>query len=105
MGTNSLEEGDILLEVDGFKVANNGSIRIGGNRRRSHFFPFTMRQIGDKVPVTVLRSGKLVKTHVPIRKANLCVRGFLYGKKPDYFVFGGFAFSTMSFEEKLPHQS
>ena len=98
IGTNSLEEGDILLEVDGYKVANNGTIRISGNRRRSLYFPFTMRQIGDKVPVTVLRSGKLVKAHVPIRKANLCVRGFLYGKKPDYFVFGGFAFSTLSFD-------
>ena len=96
MGTNSLQVGDILLEVEGRKVANNGNIRINGNRRRSWYFPFTMKQIGESVSVTVLRGGKQVKTQVAIRKSNACNRGFLYDKKPAYFVCGGFAFSTLS---------
>lgn len=98
LGAHSLKEGDILLEVDGCRVSNNGYVRIGGNKRRSLYFPFTMRQIGDQVPVTVLRAGKLVKAQVPIQKVSQCVRGFLYDKKPDYFVFGGFAFSTVTYD-------
>lgn len=96
--TNSLAVGDILLEVEGYRVANNGNIRISGNRRRSWQFPLTMKQIGESVQATILRDGKVVRTQLPVQKRKLCIRGFLYDRKPDYFVFGGFAFSTVSYD-------
>lgn len=98
IGTNSLSVGDILLAVDGRKVANNGNIRIDGNKPRSWYFPFTMKQVGESVSVTVLRNGKVLDLEVPIQKMKSCTRGFLYERVPDYFVFGGFAFSTVSYD-------
>ena len=97
MGTNSLQAGDVLLEVDGIRVANNGDIRLPGNRIRTFFHPFQMRQIGDKVTVKVLRDGKILEREVPVAKRAFRARGFLYDEKPDYFVCGGLVFTTLSY--------
>ncbi len=97
IGTNSLLAGDVLLEVDGNRVANNGDIRLPGNRIRTYFHPFQMRQIGDTVPVKLLREGKILECDVPVAKRNLKTRGFLYDEKPDYFVCGGLVFTTLSY--------
>lgn len=96
--TNLLSVGDILLAVEGCRVANNGNIRIEGGRRRSWAYPFTMKQIGESVSVTVLRAGKVLDLAVPVRRIKTCARDFLYERKADYFVFGGFAFSTVSYD-------
>ncbi len=101
MGTNSLQAGDVLLEVDGIRVANNGDIRLPGNRIRTFFHPFQMRQIGENVPVKVLRDGKVVKCDVPVAKRAVRSRKFLYDEKPDYFVCGGVIFSTLSYSYLL----
>ncbi len=101
MGTNSLQAGDVLLEVDGIRVANNGDIRLPGNRIRTFFHPFQMRQIGDKVPVKVLREGKIMERDVPVAKRAVRSRGFLYDEKPDYFVCGGIVFTTLSYSYLL----
>ena len=65
LGTNSLQTGDILVEVDGYRVANNSSIRVEGNRIRSAMYPFYLRQIGEKIPVIVLRGGSIAEFSVP----------------------------------------
>lgn len=104
MGTNSLQAGDVLLEVDGIRVANNGDIRLPGNRIRTFYHPFQMRQIGDKVPVKVLREGKIIECDVPVAKRAVRSRGFLYDEKPDYFVCGGIVFTTLSYSYLLDNQ-
>ena len=97
VGEDSLRVGDIVLEIDGYRVANNSAIRIGGNRIRSRLYPFYMRQIGDRVPVKVLRDGEIVELTVPAAKIDSYARRFLYDKKPDWFVYGGLVFTTFSY--------
>jgi hypothetical protein len=104
MGTNSLQAGDVLLEVDGIRVANNGDIRLPGNRIRTFFHPFQMRQIGDKVTVKVLRDGKILEREVPVTKRAVRSRGFLYDEKPDYFVCCGLVFTTLSYSYILDNR-
>lgn len=98
LGTNSVLVGDIILEIDGCKVANNGNVRIEKNKRRSWFFLMSMRQIGENIPVVVLRDGRKVAATIPILKKNPRMYGFMYDKAPDYYVFGGFVFSTLSYD-------
>ncbi len=88
--------GDVILEIGGYKVANNGVIRVEGNARRSYLYPVYMRQIGEKVPARVLRSGEVVETFIPVMKRNSRARGFIHDKQPDYYVFGGYVFTTVS---------
>lgn len=96
IGDNSVMVGDIILEVDGYKVANNGIIRLENNERRDMMFPLTMRQLGENVPVTVLRDGDIKKVLVPVLKTRPRLRQIIYDALPDYYIFGGYVFTTAS---------
>ncbi len=98
LGKDSIRTDDIILEVDGYKVSNNGRIRLKGGEPRSLYYPLYTRQIGEKVPVTVLRDGVIVKTFITAAKKNMRIRRWMYDAKPDYFVYGGFVFTTISFD-------
>ena len=98
LGANSIRTDDIIFEVDGYKVSNNGRIRLKGGEPRSLYYPLYLRQIGEKVPVKVLRNGTVVETSVPAAKKEMRIRGWMYDAKPDYFVYGGFVFTTISFD-------
>ena len=95
---DSLRTDDIILEIDGFKVSNNGRIRLSGGEARSLYYPLYLRQIGEKVPVKVLRDGAVVETSITASKRNMRIRRWMYDTKPDYFVYGGLVFSTASYD-------
>lgn len=96
-----LHNGDILLEVGGYKVANNGYIRIEGNEKRWFSYPFYTSQIGDEVPVKILRDGEELEVKVTASKPNYKMCGWMYDKMPDYYVFGGCVFTTVSYNFML----
>ena len=59
LGKDSIRTNDIILEVDGYKVSNNGRIRLKGSEPRSLYYPIYMRQIGERIPVNAMaRSSK-----------------------------------------------
>jgi S1-C subfamily serine protease len=87
-----LQEGDIILEVNGRKVANDGSVADGPGR-----IPFGYlidRQfIGEDARLGVLRDGQRLEVSVPLVGHPLVrSRRRLYGEKPRYFVYGGLVF-------------
>ena len=91
-----LQADDILLEIGGWKVSNNGKIRIDGNRPRSLHYPIYLRQIGEEIPVRYLRDGAVAETTLRATKRETRIRPWLTGAKPDYFLFGGIVFTTAS---------
>ena len=101
LGDDSVRTDDIVLEVDGYKVSNNGRIRLGGGETRSLYYPVYIRQIGERVPVKVLRGGNVVETFVTAAKINYRSRRWMYDARPDYFVYGGFVFTTVSYDYML----
>ena len=98
LGKDSIRTDDIILEVDGYKVSNNGRIRLRGGEPRSLYYPLYIRQIGEKVPVKVYRDGSVVETFITAAKKSLRARRWMYDSKPDYFIYGGFVFTTISFD-------
>ena len=98
LGKNSIRTDDIVLEVDGYKVSNNGRIRLKGGEPRSLYYPLYIRQIGEEVPVKVLRDGTVVETFMTAAKKKMRIRRWMYDAKADYFVCGGFVFTTISFD-------
>lgn len=98
LGDDSIKKDDIILEVDGYKVSNIGRIRLGVGEVRSLEYPLYMRQIGEKVPVKVLRDGSVVETSITALKNNRRARKWMYDVRPDYFVYGGFVFTTVSYD-------
>ena len=97
LGDSSIKPNDIIVEIDGHKVSNNGKIRIAGNEPRSLYYPIYLRQIGEKIPVKVLRDGVEVETSITAMKRDQRIRRWMYDTKPDYYIFGGIVFTTASF--------
>ncbi len=95
---SSVRNDDILLEIDGYKLSNAGRIRLGNGEMRSILYPIYMRQVGEKIPVKVLRKGKIVETSVVATKNRLGIKGWMYDKRPDYLVYGGLVFTTVSYD-------
>ena len=98
LGNDSIHTDDVILEIDGYKVSNNGKIRLQGGVARSLVYPLYIRQIGEKIPVKVFRKGVVVDTSIVAAKKNLRIRGWMYNARPDYFVYGGFVFTTVSYD-------
>lgn len=98
LGDNSIRPDDVILEIDGLKVSNNGRVRLEGGVARSLFYPIYMRQVGEKVPVKVLRDGAVLETTTVAEKNQYRSRNWMYDKKPDYFLYGGFVFTTVSLD-------
>lgn len=98
LGDDSIHVDDVILEIDGYKVSNNGRIRLKGGEPRSIYYPIYMRQIGEKVPVKVFRDGMVVETTVTAAKKNRRLRGWMYDDRPDYLVYGGFVFTPVSYD-------
>ena len=96
-GDHSVRTDDIILEIDGRKISNNGKIRIDGNEPRSLYYPIYLRQLGEKVPAKVLRDGEVVETEIPAAKRAFRIRRWMFDTRPDYFLFGGIVFTTASF--------
>ena len=96
LGTNSIKRGDVLMSIGGYAVANNGYIRIDGNERRAYWYPLRSLQIGETCPVVVLRKGRELNFTLTASKRNPRIRPFVYEREADYYVFGGYVFTTVS---------
>ena len=98
LGSDSIRTDDIILEVDGYKVSNNGRIRLEGGIARSLFYPIYTRQIGERIPVKVFREGAVVDTIIVAAKEKRRARRWQYNVRPDYLVYGGLVFTTVSYD-------
>ena len=97
LGGDSLKRGDVLLEVCGYQVANNGMVRLVDGERRLFRWLLDQLQIGESYPVKVLRDGKEMSFTLVTQPRNMRSLPLMYDKQPDYYVFGGFVFTPVSF--------
>ena len=93
---NTIQRGDVLLSFCGYTVENTGYIRDASNERRIFWHPLDLLQIGESYPVKVLRDGKELSFTLKAKPLNRKIRPFMYDQKPDYYVFGGYVFTTAS---------
>ena len=94
-----LRANDILLSVDGKRIGTDGTIEFRPRERTAFTFMLQRRQVGEAVPVEVLREGRKVHAELRLDRrlgAESLVRGPLYGDRAHYFVFGGLAFCPLT---------
>jgi len=87
-----LQAGDVILEVDGRAVADDGSVADGEGR-----IPFGLlvdrKFIGDTVRLRVLRAGARLELGVTLsRNARFDAQRNAYDVAPRYYVYGGLVF-------------
>jgi hypothetical protein len=90
-----LREGDVLVEVDGFPVANDGSVALAD--LRLGFVVLVDRvQSGKSLAVGVLRDGERLDLEIPLTPyAPFSRYRSLYDELPRYYVYAGLVFVPM----------
>jgi len=98
---NALKVGDVVLAVDGRKIANNGNIRLADGQPRHFTTVISARQVGEMVKLTLLRDGKIVESELAVRKIREQVEPHLYDRRPEYYVIGGLVFTRLTYSYLL----
>jgi len=93
-----VKEGDVLLSVEGQKVADDGTITLG-DARVTFEHAVDMLQVGDRAHFTVWRGGKELAVEATARRiARYDKNRNRYGIAPDYVVYAGLVFMKLEVE-------
>jgi S1-C subfamily serine protease len=97
--TNKIQIGDIVTQIDGHKIENNGTVEFRPGEFIDHTHYIDMHQIGDNLNVTVIRNGETKDIALHLDKPGqeyLLVKPKQYDKQPTYFIFGGYVFMPLN---------
>jgi S1-C subfamily serine protease len=96
-----IKVGDVLLSVDGVKVANDGSVPFRGQERLEFSYLVTSRQVGEPLKLEVLRAGKVTPLNVTSKPVKDLVPRPQYDTLPTYYVVGGLVFTQLTFNSMV----
>jgi S1-C subfamily serine protease len=90
--------GDVLLAVDGYRIANDGTIALDG-LRLSYELLLDRRQAGEPLPLEILRDGERHHTSVPMEVyPPYAAYRREYDQLPRYYVYAGLVFVPLNTE-------
>lgn len=92
----TLREGDVLLELDGMKIAANGTVRYRGRFRCQFDVVFTEHFVGDTIEALVLREGRRRTVKLTMAPMAWLVPRSTYDRRPSWFMFAGLVFTTLT---------
>jgi len=92
-----LREGDVVLAVDGERVASDGTCMLLG-RRLSLTAAVHRRCFGDVIPLEVLRDGQALTLQVTLAPSGGLVPRGQYDLSPPYYLLAGLLFQPLSLE-------
>ncbi|MEZ5539872.1 MAG: trypsin-like peptidase domain-containing protein [Pseudomonadales bacterium] len=87
-----LKVGDVIVAMDGQSIGNDGTVRFSTADRIDSNILIARRQIGDSIPITVIRDGKKVDINYLLTytlKDSRIIVGHQSNFVPDYEVLGG----------------
>jgi len=93
-GINEFKINDIILEIDGNKVANDATIDSVFGRVHCNLI-IHQKQIGDKVQFKVLRDKELISFNYTVKRTEPLIKKE-FAKEPRYLIFGGLAFTPLT---------
>lgn len=103
-----IDEGDVLLAIDDYPIANDGTIVLDG-LRLSYELLLDRRQVGESVPFEILRDGEPHHISVPMQVyPPFASYKRFYDELPRYYVYAGLIFVPLNRElvvalgKKLP---
>jgi S1-C subfamily serine protease len=87
---------DVLLAIDGRKIANDLTVAWPGVGRVDYELACQSKQIGDTVSATILRGGQKMKKTIKLTPHTPLVPGRRTSDWPRYFQFAGLLFQPLS---------
>jgi len=89
-----LQVSDVILEVEGHTVLNDGRVPFKKSGRIWLGYYVAKKQVGDKINLKISRDGEIKELDITLKPYRLTVvpRQPLYDKQTPYFVAGGLLF-------------
>ncbi|MEM7437448.1 MAG: trypsin-like peptidase domain-containing protein [Myxococcota bacterium] len=94
----ALRPGDVILAIDGRPIANDLTIEWSDVGRVDYTYAVQQHQVGEAIPITFLRDGKVSKKSLTLRDFKPLVPGRRTTDPPRYYIFGGLVFQPLSEE-------
>ena len=92
----NLEEGDVILEMNGVAIGEDGTFPFRGNERLSLVHLITKEHIDERIILKIMREGTVMELKVDLKYFVTMIPHPKYFKKPPYFIFGGIVFTVLS---------
>jgi len=95
----SLRINDVILNVDGYDIANDGTIAFRKNQRTSYKYAFDQYFSGQSMPLIVMREGKKIKIDLLLEQSKrmpYLSAGMQFDHPPEYYIYAGFVFSPLN---------
>jgi S1-C subfamily serine protease len=100
-----LQKYDILTHIGPYPLDNRGMVQVRENLRLSYHYAASKVIRDRKVPVTVLRQGKIFTLQVPVYgKSDFLIKE-LQGQHPSYFVYGPLVFAPADYSAHYSYDS
>mmetsp|Transcript_924 Transcript_924/g.2898 ORF Transcript_924/g.2898 Transcript_924/m.2898 type:complete len:538 (+) Transcript_924:178-1791(+) len=91
-----LKEHDVILEIDGQVVGNDGTVVFRNRERISFDYVLSRKFAGDKIEMGILRNGERMKIMVEAQPLKHLVPIQQYDLLPRYFIYAGLVFTPLS---------
>jgi S1-C subfamily serine protease len=91
-----VEPRDVITAIDGLSIANNGTVQYRGQIRTRYDVGLVGKYVGDKVPLDIVRKGARQKVELVLGPWLPLVPRARYDHPPEYFVYGGLVFQTLT---------
>ncbi len=87
---------DVILEINGVKVANDGSVPLREGELIFFGYIYWQKNIGDKCHFKILREGAIVEFDYPLGIGSWLVPKRTYDVRPSFFITGGLLFVPLT---------
>jgi hypothetical protein len=94
--TKFLQRGDVIMNIDGHDIANDGTFAVGQKERLSLQHLIQLKYAGEEVQMTVFRQGEELELMVPTHPVPSLVPSTIYDEKQPYFLYGGLSFMPLT---------
>lgn len=91
-----LEEGDIIFEVNGVAISDDGTFSFRDNERLDMVHLVNMQKIGETAVLKIQRKGKMIIVKVPLKPISHLVKIANYSEKPSFCIYGGLIFTVLN---------
>lgn len=93
-----LQKGDVLCQLDGLRIADNGTVRYRGQFRCQFDAVIGDHHVGDTLRAKILRGGRQVSVTMTMQRMAWLVPRTEFDRRPMWFLFGGLVFQRLTAE-------
>lgn len=94
-----LQENDVILKIDEFDIADDGSIRLTRDILTDYKHAIDLHHIDEMIELTFAREGKVQTVSIPAQRALTSyslVASETYDEIPEYYIYGGVLFVPLN---------